>query len=140
MRYLIFIGFILFNLNSFANEGLASGPVAKEFPPENLSFDFVSSDGSFWYDCKHEKGTQPHAWTVYCDRYVFKLHIMLNEYHRENETTFEFHYWADEFDNLNETHTQSTWFTVDKNTKFKNIIGYLGFSKDSTQLRIEIKP
>ena len=113
-------------------------PVTQDFQHENLTFDFMASDGSYWYDCKHDKGTQPHSWTVYCDRFVFKLHIMLREYHRENETSVEFHYWADEFENLNETHTQSTWLTVDKNTKPKKLTGYLGFLKDAAQLRIGI--
>lgn len=113
-------------------------PVTQNFKHENLTFDFMASDGSYWYDCKHDKGVQPHSWTVYCDRYVFKLHIMLREYHRENETSVEFHYWADEVENLKETHTQSTWLTVDKNTKPKKLTGYLGFLKDAAQLRIGI--
>lgn len=119
---------------------LPTNPSTKEFQHENLSFDYLAADGSFWHICKHEKGIQPHSWTAYCDRYVFKLHILLNVHQRENETTYEFHYWADEFDNLNETHTQSTWLTVDKNAMPNKIIGYLGFAKDATQLRIEIKP
>lgn len=113
---------------------------AQEFQHENLSFDFVASDGSYWYDCKHEKGREPHAWIAYCDRFVFKMHLVLFQYHRADESTFEFHYWADEFDNLKETHTQSTWLTVDKNARPKKIVGYLGFQGDSSQLRIEVNP
>jgi hypothetical protein len=120
--------------------GQAKTIKTEEFNHDNLSFNYLASDGGFWFDCKHVKGKQPHGWTVYCDRYVFKLHLMLNQYQKENETTFEFHYWADEFENLNETHTQSTWLTVDKNVNPKEIIGYLGFTKDSTQLRLKIKP
>lgn len=113
---------------------------AKEFEHEQLTFDFISSDGSYWYDCKHVKESQPHSWTVYCDRYVFKLHLLLIQYHRENESTYEFHYWADETSQLKETHTQSTWLTVDKNAAPKKIVGYLGFTQDASQLRIEVKP
>ena len=113
---------------------------AKEFEHQQLQFDFMSTDGSYWYDCKHVKENQPHSWTVYCDRYVFKLHLLLIQYHRENESTYEFHYWADETSQLKETHTQSTWLTVDKNAAPKKIIGYLGFSQDASQLRIEVKP
>jgi hypothetical protein len=113
---------------------------AKQFEPEQLEFDFISSDGSYWYDCKHVKENQPHTWTVYCDRYVFKLHLLLIQYHRENESTYEFHYWADETSVLKETHTQSTWLSVDKNAKTKKIIGFLGFTQDASQLRIGVMP
>jgi hypothetical protein len=113
---------------------------AKEFQHEQLQFDFISSDGGYWYDCKHVKESQPHSWTVYCGRYVFKLHLLLIQYHRENESTYEFHYWAGETSVLKETHTQSTWLTVDQNAKPKKIIGYLGFTQDASQLRIEVRP
>lgn len=113
--------------------------ITEDFKQENLTFNYLASDGSFWLDCKHVKGEQPHSWTAYCGQYIFKLHLVLNEYQRENEATFEFHYWADEFDNLKETHTQSTWLSIDQNAKPKKIIGYLGFTQDANQLRIEIK-
>ena len=140
MRILVLVILLTISSAGFSKPRLAINPSTKEFQHENLSFDYLATDGSFWHNCKHQKGDQPHSWIVYCDRYIFKLHLLLNVYQRENETTFEFHYWADEFDNLNETHTQSTWLTVDKNAIPKKLIGYLGFSKDATQLRIEIKP
>lgn len=131
---LFLLGITLFFLS------LANSQTTPNFEHDSLTFDYIATDGSYWYDCKHDKGTQPYSWIVYCDRFIFKLHIMLKEYRRENETTLEFHYWADEFDNLKETHTQSTWMTVDKNTKPKKIVGFLGFLKDAAQLRIEVKP
>lgn len=134
MRLLLILVALVISISTFA------APVKQDFQHENLNFDFISSDGAFWLDCKHDKGTQPHAWTVYCGKYVFKLHMFLRQYNREDETTFEFHYWADEFDNLKETHTQSTWLSVDKNTKPKRIIAYLGFTGDTSQLRMEINP
>ena len=138
-RVTVFFVFLFVSMIVFAGVNASPEKIStKEFAYENLSFNYISSDGSYWFDCKHEKGSQPHSWTVYCDRFVFKLHIMLREYHRENETVIEFHYWADEFKNLDETHTQSTWLTVDKNTKPKSLVGYLGFSKDAAQLRIGI--
>jgi hypothetical protein len=133
---LLFTGFFIFIYFNVAKAQIAT----QEFQHENLSFDFISSDGSFWYDCKHEKGREPHSWIAYCDRFVFKMHLVLFQYHNENESTFEFHYWADELDNLHETHTQSTWLTVDKNARPKKIIGYLGFQNDASQLRIEVHP
>ncbi len=136
----LFLLVFLLVFTEISNAGTDVIPTPQLFEPENLSFDYLSTDGSFWYDCKHDKGVQPHSWTVYCDRFVFQLHLMLIAYPRENETTFEFHYWADEFENLHETHTQSTWITVDKNTKLKKLMGYLGFTQDSSQLRIEIHP
>lgn len=117
---------------------LTSQLQAAEFDHDQLKFDFIASDGSYWYDCKHEKAPQPHDWVAYCGDYEFHMHIMLIEYQRENESTFEFHYWVDEVAKLKETHTQSTWITVDKNARPKNIIGYLGFSGDAAQLRIGI--
>ena len=110
----------------------------QEFDHDELTFDFLSTDGSYWYDCKHEKAREPHDWTAYCGPYVFQMHIMLIEYPRPEETTFEFHFWADETAVLKETHTQSTWLTVDKISRPKRIIGYLGFSADAAQLRIGI--
>ena len=140
MKLLIFVTLLLTTSFGFSKAALLTNPKIQEFHHDALSFDYIATDGSYWYDCKHDKGSQPHSWTVYCDRFIFKLHLMLNEYQRENETTFEFHYWADEFDNLNETHTQSTWLTVDKKAKTKKIVGYLGFLKDAAQLRIEVNP
>lgn len=140
MRIIIIFALALISSVGFAKATKISVPTALELQHDNLSFDYLASDGSYWYNCKHDKGQQPHSWTVYCDRYVFKLHLMLNKFLREDESTIEFHYWADEFENLNETHTQSTWLTLDKNTNPKKIIGYLGFVKDSAQLRIEVKP
>ncbi len=134
----VFCLFLLVGAIATAKSDKTSNPVTQDFQHENLTFDFMASDGSYWYDCKHDKGTQPHSWTVYCDRFVFKLHILLREYHRENETSVEFHYWAAEVENLKETHTQSTWLTVDKNTKPKKLTGYLGFLNDAAQLRIGI--
>jgi hypothetical protein len=109
-----------------------------DFKPEQVSFDFLSSDGSFWIDCTHRRGGEPHAWIVKCDRFEFRLHMFMSEYGSGNDTTYEFHYWADEVTTIGETHTQSTWFTVDKTAKAKRIIAYLGFQKDASQLRLEV--
>ncbi|MBC7420659.1 MAG: hypothetical protein H7328_08020 [Bdellovibrio sp.] len=111
---------------------------AKEFQAAQISLDYLSSDGSYWYDCTHEKSKQPHDWVVSCNGYTFNLHVFLYEYLRPNETTFEFHFWADEIKTLKETHTQSTWLTVDQSAHTKKIVGYLGFKNDSSQLRIEL--
>lgn len=132
------IFFVVFLFGVVATAKTDKPVLVQDFQHEDLTFDFLASDGSYWYDCKHDKGTQPHSWTVYCDKFVFKLHIMLREYHHEDDTSVEFHYWADEYENLNETHTQSTWLTVDKKAKPKKLIGYLGFLKDAAQLRIGI--
>jgi len=109
-----------------------------DFKPEQLKFDFVSSDGSFWYDCTHKKEKEPHAWTVICKNYSFSLHLFLTQYQRPNEATYEFHFWADEAKTLHENHTQSTWLTVDKNALTKKIVAYMGFQQDSIQLRLEV--
>ena len=130
MKNLILLFFFMF----------LSGPLwAAEFRAQDLTFDFLSTDGSTWYDCVHEKSSQPHGWKAVCGPYVFNMHIMLKEYQRPGESTFEFHFWADETAKLFENHTQSTWLTVDSASRPKNIISYLGFSKDTTQLRIGIK-
>lgn len=112
---------------------------ATDFQSSQLNFDFIASDGSFWYDCTHKPGLEPHDWIVKCDRFEFHLHLFLQQFQRADESTFEFHYWADEVAVLKETHTQSTWITVDKKTVTKKIISYLGFQMDSSQLRIEVQ-
>jgi hypothetical protein len=145
MRLIFVILPLFFSLNLFAKNNInnkieSTKIITQDFQVENLSFDYISSDGSIWLDCKHDKGTQPHGWTVYCGKYVFKLHMFLRIYQGETDTGFEFHYWADEFENLKETHTQSTWITMDKNTKPKRVIAYLGFTGDTSQLRMEINP
>ncbi len=111
---------------------------SKGFKPSQLTFDFLSSEGSFWHDCTHLPGKEPHAWIVTCQDYKFNLHLLLYEYIRPTEATFEFHYWADEVSLLKQSHTQSTWLTVDKDAKTKKIIAYLGFSNDTTQLRLQV--
>jgi hypothetical protein len=113
--------------------------VSQEFKPSQLSFDFMSSEGSFWYDCTHVKAQVPHDWIVTCQGYTFNLHLLLYEYIQPNEATYEFHYWADEVGILKQSHTQSTWLTVDKEAKAKRILAYLGFSNDAQQLRLEVK-
>lgn len=106
---------------------------------EQISFDYLSSDGGFWQECTTTQNKQPHSFTATCGTFKFDLHLMLMQYLRTDETTFEFHYWATESATLKQSHTQSTWLTVDKTAKVKNILGYLGFSDDSMQLRIRIK-
>ncbi len=112
---------------------------AKEFKASQLSFDYLSSDGSFWYDCSHEKAKEAHDWIVNCDNYKFNLHILLYEHRRADESTFEFHYWADEVTTIKENHTQSTWLTIDKAAHTKSVKAYLGFKGDAGQLRLELK-
>lgn len=106
---------------------------------KQISFDYLSSDGGFWLDCTTIKNKQPHSFSASCGSYKFDLHLRLMQYLRPDETTFEFHYWATETAVQKQTQTQSTWMTVDKAAKLKNIIGYLGFKEDSTQLRIRIQ-
>lgn len=112
---------------------------AQDFSASKVKFTFMSSDGSIWIDCTHARTDVPHGWTVQCADKKFSLHLFMTEYFRENESTYEFHYWADEIAVLSETHTQSTWVTVDRAAKTKRIVSYLGFQKDSTQLRFEVE-
>ncbi len=128
----------VFLVSFFLTVSATAQMAAKEFKASQLSVDYLSSDGSYWYDCTHEKAKQPHDWVVTCKDYKFNLHILLYEYIRTNETTFEFHYWADEITTIKETHTQSTWLTIDKEARTKKILGYLGFKGDSSQLRLQI--
>ncbi len=111
---------------------------SKDFLPEQIQFTFMSTDGSTWLKCLHQKNLQPHQWVVQCADYRFNLHLFLNQYQRANESTFELNYWADEVFLLNETHTHSTWLTVDQKAEAKQIVSYLGFSKDTRQLRLEV--
>lgn len=109
-----------------------------DFTAQQLTFDYLASDGSYWYDCTHEKAKEPHDWTVTCKDLSFNLHLLLYEYRKPDETTFEFHYWADEVSILKQSHTQSTWLTIDKEAKTKKILAYLGFTNDTSQLRMEV--
>lgn len=136
MKFLIFT-FLITLSTVFSISAQAQFP-GFDFKPEQLKFDFVSSDGSFWYDCTHKKEKEPHAWTVTCSQYTFNLHLFLTEYQRTNEATYEFHFWADEVKALHETHTQSIWLTVDKNAVTKKILAYMGFQQDAIQLRLQV--
>ncbi|MBC7741314.1 MAG: hypothetical protein H7061_03900 [Bdellovibrionaceae bacterium] len=113
--------------------------ISQDFKSSQLTFDYLASDGSYWYDCKHTQGKEPHAWVVTCQNYIFHLHLLLFQYIRPNEATFELHYWADEVSLLKQSHTQSTWLTVDKEAKAKRIIAYLGFGDDTSQLRLGVE-
>ncbi len=115
----------------------AQFPAATELKPENISLDFLSSEGGFWHDCIHQKGKEPYAWTVTCGPEEFSLHLLLREFNSATETTFELHYWATRSPSK-QVRTQSTWLTVDKLTKTKRILSYIGFDEDTTQLRLEI--
>ncbi len=106
---------------------------------EQISFIFLSNDGSIWEECRHSAGKEMHSWKVECGTYRFDLHMFLRSHPRAEETTYEFHYWATETARLHETHTQSTWLTVDGESKAKRILGYLGFAEDALQLRIQIQ-
>ena len=110
----------------------------QDFAPEKVKFTFMSTDGSVWINCTHKKTNVPHGWEVTCEDKKFSLHLFMQEYARENESTYEFHYWVDEIATLFETHTQSTWVTVDRQAKAKRVVSYLGFLKDSSQLRFEV--
>lgn len=122
----------------FSNLAFAQVVPTRDFLESQVKFTFMSSEGSVWIDCKHNRTEIPHGWLVTCGENKFSLHLFMSEYPREEETTYEFHYWADEIAVLNETHTQSTWLTVDRMAKSKRIVSYLGFQKDSTQLRFEV--
>jgi hypothetical protein len=130
-----FLTVILFSTTLWANNSVVS---AKDFLPEKVKFTFMSSDGSVWINCSHKKTDIPHGWDVTCGDKKFSLHLFMQEYSRENESTYEFHYWVDEIATLFETHTQSTWVTIDRRAQAKRVVSYLGFQKDSTQLRFEV--
>ena len=82
MKFLIFI----FSISS--SVVLAQVPPHTILDPAKISFDYMSSDGGFWLDCTHTKGTQPHSWTVQCQDYRFSLHLLLREFIRADETTY----------------------------------------------------
>lgn len=130
LKFFVFLFF-------FSGATLAQIPVT-DFTDSQLKFTFLSSEGDIWIDCSHEKQQQPHSWVVSCGQYRFDLHLFLQQYTHASETTLEFHYWATETAVLKESHTQSTWITVDKDTKTKKIIGYLGFTNDAMQLRLQV--
>lgn len=126
--------FLIFNLSSLLLN-------ATTITPEQLQFDFLSSEGSFWHDCTHKKLEEPHQFLVSCpdQKNTFKVHLLLKEYFNPLETTYELHYWADYSNSSNkQTSTQSTWLTVEKGTPVKKIVGYLGFDTDATQFRFEL--
>jgi hypothetical protein len=121
----------------WGSSSLAQVP-SMDLQASQVSFDYLSSDGAFWYDCTTIKNKQPHSFTAVCGLYTFTLHMMLMQYLRSDETTYEFHYWATEDLLLKQSQTQSTWLTVDKAAKVKDVLGYLGFQDDSSQLRIHL--
>ena len=132
MKYLLMLASLVFSSPAFSQLPI------KDFDPKTVRFTYLASDGGFWKDCVHVRSAQPHGWVVTCGESIFNLHLFMTQNQRESETTIEFHYWADEQTGLFETHTQSTWLTVDNLVKTKKIISYLGFQKDSTQLRFEL--
>lgn len=111
----------------------------QDFTDPQLQFTFMSTDGSNWQSCTHTKRDEPHQWSVQCAKYQFNIHLFMNQYLRADEATIELNYWADEVSILNETHTHSTWLTVDQKAQAKKLVSYLGFSKDTNQLRLEVK-
>ncbi len=120
----------------FSSVAFSQLPI-KEFEPRQIHFTYLATDGTFWKSCKHVRGTQPHSWAVKCDESIFNLHLFMTQNPRPTDTVIEFHYWVDEQSGLFENRTQSTWLTIDGPAKTKSIVSYLGFQKDSTQLRFE---
>ena len=116
---------------------LAQLPPHIELKPEQISLDFLSTDGAFWHDCTLEKGAQPHSWNGKCHDQEFSLHLLLRKLGSATETTFELHYWATRTP-ATQTRTQSTWLTIDTDSKINRILSYIGFDEDSTQLRLQI--
>ncbi len=135
LQYMKYLFFLLFVTCVVSAE-------AVELADSDISFDYLSTDGAFWYDCFHEKGSQPHQWRLKCgDKKIeFNIHLLLREYKSvsRNEVTVEFHYWADRIEPTIKSAKQSTWITMDKNSNTKKIMGYVGFDDDANQLRIEI--
>ena len=115
----------------------AQFPPHIELKPEQISLDFLSTDGAFWYDCTVTKGAQPHSWTGKCHDQEFSLHLLLRKFSAATETTFELHYWATRSP-ASQTRTQSTLLTVDTDSNIKRIVSYIGFDEDSSQLRLQI--
>ncbi len=79
----------------------------QDFSPEKVKFTFMSTDGSVWINCAHKRTNVPHGWEVTCNDKKFSLHLFMQEYFREDESTYEFHYWVDEVASLHETHTHN---------------------------------
>jgi hypothetical protein len=134
----IFLFLFLVSSSTFANVHAVNKDKSVDFSASQLNFQYMSTDGTYQIDCTHAKGDQPHGWTVTCDKMHFDLHLMLVVYPKPDETIFEFHFWATENAVLNQSHTQSTWLTVDKTAKTKKIVSYVGFSDDTTQLRVQL--
>jgi hypothetical protein len=143
------LAFVVFvQLALFSTAAGAQIQPTPELNANQLSFDYMSSDGQIWYDCDVAKDLEPHDFIVMCDGTRFRVHLLLRTYlplpnQPVGESTYELHYWADRFsDNPNDyvdSSTQSTWITLESGTQVKKIVSYVGFNDDTFQLRVEIK-
>ena len=130
-------------LSSILTLSLFIKPALAQIAPIDISekqvkMTYMSSEGETWIDCTAKKKDQPNLWKATCGDYEFQMHLLLKQYPSTNETTIEFHYWVDETAKIKETHTQSTYLTLDSATSAKSVVGYLGFLNDSMQLRLQV--
>lgn len=138
--------FAIVQLAVFTSTTQAQIPPAPELNADQLSFDYMSSDGQIWYDCTVTKDLEPHDFIAMCNGTRFRIHIFMRSWINQtrNESTYELHYWADRFsqdpNNDVDSSTLSTWLTVDNNgAAVKKIVSYVGFDDDRFQLRVEVK-
>jgi len=114
---------------------------AQDIPTEQINFKFMSTEGDIYTSCLFKKGSDAHQYRVDCSdvKRVFSVHMFLKQYHRNDETVYEFHYWVNESANGFKSNTQSTWLSVNKNADAVKIISYVGLDNDANQLRVEIR-
>lgn len=130
MKIAIFI--ILFSFSDFL--------CAQDLTAEQTNFKYMSTEGDIYVSCLVKRGPESHQFLVDCPEVNrnFSVHMLLNQFERGEETTFEFHYWVNEPSNGFKSNTQSTWLTVNKKADVLKIVSYVGLDNDANQLRVEI--
>ena len=141
----VLVFFTVVQLAVFATTAQAQIEPTPELNADQLSFDYMSSNGEIWHDCTVTKDLERHDFIAMCNGTRFRIHIFIRSWinQQTGDSTYEMHYWADRFkddpNNYMDSATQSTWLTVENGAQIKKFVSYVGFDDDSFQLRVEVK-
>lgn len=123
---------------------------AKAITEDNVSFKYVSSDGSIELNCTHYfDKPELSDWDVWCGKGTkmlrqFRVHFLVREYRHQTEekSAYEILYWViDRDQNLSKAFSSSSsWIQLLKRSPLERLSFSQGVENDYAYLTVELKP
>lgn len=122
----------------------------KAIDEDNVSFKYVSNDGSIDLNCTHYfDKPELSDWDVWCGKGTkmlrqFRVHFLVREYRHQTEekSAYEILYWViDRNQNLSKAFSStSSWIELQKKAPLQRLSFSQGVENDYAYLTVELKP